>query len=228
MRPRLEAQLEPPDDAAVERQRPRRPDDALGAAAVRRREDLFGRHVGDVGEAVEALRLGSGPAGLGQQPDRQVGAAAVEVQRVEPASRSARGARRSSRATCSRQAATGSSSSSRMQVSTAVPEPLDVRLAEHLARPALVRAGDDGPVVQPLVQLAHRSRRRARASARGRRARRGDRRGDPAPRRRSDRDRPPRSRRRTSARGRAATAASTTATSSGACSIIARRMCGSL
>ena len=57
---------------------------------------------------------------------------------------------------CVRQAATGSSSSSRMHRQHGVPEPLDVRLAEHLRGPALVRARDDGPVVQLLVRLAHR------------------------------------------------------------------------
>src|SRR5512147_1568956 len=44
----LEADLEVADDGAADLQRPRRADDALGARRVGAREDLLGRHVGDV------------------------------------------------------------------------------------------------------------------------------------------------------------------------------------
>ena len=50
---------------------------------------------------------------------------------------------------CSRHAATGSGSSRRVQKRDRLPEPLDVRLAEHLVRPAHVRIGDSRPVDAP-------------------------------------------------------------------------------
>ncbi len=60
-------------------------------------------------------------------------------------------ARRRSRAMCSRQAATGSGSSSRRSGGDCVPQALDVRLAEHGACPPLVRVAEDRPLDQPPV-----------------------------------------------------------------------------
>ena len=54
---------------------------------------------------------------------------------------------------CACQAATGSGSSSRTQCSTRLPQTVDVRLAEHLRRPPLVRHADHRPVAQPLGDL---------------------------------------------------------------------------
>ena len=114
----LEPHLEALHDLAGEHERLRRAGGSLRPPAVGRGEDLLGRHVRDVGDAVGGLRLAALPARLGQQPDRQVGARGRGSAASRSACRSAASRARPSFSTCARQAATGSSSSSRTQNST--------------------------------------------------------------------------------------------------------------
>ena len=99
----LEADLEVTDDVARQRQRLRRADDALGAAAIRAREDLLGGHVDDVPAAVDRLLERGAPGRAGDQPDGEIGARAPEAEAVERALvQQARRARRACRCACAR------------------------------------------------------------------------------------------------------------------------------
>ena len=60
-------------------------DDAVGALGIRAREDLLGREVREVLDAVDRLEERVRPVRGRQQADRQVGARPLEVQRVEAA-----------------------------------------------------------------------------------------------------------------------------------------------
>ena len=165
---RLEAQLEAADDRAAERERERRAHGALGAPPVGRREDLLGRHVDEVRDAVDRL-LGAG------EPAVRLASS--------PTGRSVPGPRK-------RIASNRRSSSERGALAQAldvllpggdriglveprrgddrVPEPLDVRLAEDGLRPAFVRVADDRPLDQPSVLgVEELLRREARARALG-------------------------------------------------------------
>ena len=111
--------------------------------------------VGRFAHVLDAARASSmpppDPACARQQADRQVGAGPAEADRVERERVELRAAALAGVSTCSRQAATGSGSSRRTAVRDRLPEPLDVRLAEHLQRLALGRVGGDRPVDRPLV-----------------------------------------------------------------------------
>ena len=107
-----EAKLEVADDRALDHERERRADRPFGAAQVRAREDLLGRQVRDVRLAPRGLGLGGHPARARREADRQVGAGARN--RTASKRRSFSDAARAlSVSMCSRQAATGSGSSSR-------------------------------------------------------------------------------------------------------------------
>ena len=92
----------------------------------------------------------------GTQADREIGARpreadGVELERVELRAAVAGACRRGPATT-----ATGSGSSSRTDSRDRLPEPLDVRLAEHLQRLPLGREGGDRPVDQPFVRPRRR------------------------------------------------------------------------
>src|SRR3954447_7593053 len=139
-----EAHLEAVDDAALEGERPRAAHGALRAHAMGAREDLFRRHVRDVcapGDGLAATRhpprprdetdLEVGPRSVvthsAERPLGQRGGAGIEL--VEPL------LPRRGRV---RKVETHGVGDGR-------PEPVDVRLAEHLTRPALGRVRDDRP-----------------------------------------------------------------------------------
>ena len=157
-------------------ERLRRADEALGAPPVRRREDLFGRHVRDVRDPGRGLERRAAPASGGMRPIVR----SVSGPRNRTASKArsfSASARAWSIAACSRHAATGSGSSSRSRVGHGVPESLEVRLSEDLRRPAFVRRGDDRPVHVPRSRrsrawpaAAPSARPDRRAPDRGRRA----------------------------------------------------------
>ena len=89
----------------------------------------------------------------GQQADRQVGAGAAEVDRVEAAFvQRRRAGDEPVHVLVPRGDRVGLVEPDGL--AERVPEPLHVGLAEHGPRPALVRVGDDRPVDEPLVQLA--------------------------------------------------------------------------
>ena len=142
------------------------------APAVGGREDLLGRHVDDVRDAVDGL-LGAGQPAvpLGIRPTREVGARAAEADRVEAALVEQWRRARWSRSMCSRQAATGSGSSRRVAVDHRVPEPLDVGLAEDRVRPS-PRSGSRRSSTGSAGGSRRRGASRRRAAARVRWARR--------------------------------------------------------
>jgi hypothetical protein len=151
--PVLEADLEPAHHRAPERERPRRADDALGSAQVGRGEDLLGGHVRDVADAVDGLLDGAAPGRLREEPDGEICAGSVEAHGVEPELVQPLGAGLESgdvlvpgldRVLVVEPA----------RVGDGVPEPLQVRLAEHRLRPTLGGRGDDRPVHESLVGLA--------------------------------------------------------------------------
>ena len=142
--PVREAHREVAHDLPVHDERHRRADDALGAQAVRRREDLLGRHVHhhlDAGR--RQLRAGR-PARLRDQPDEQVGARPAEAHAVEAPLVEERGPLTELRDV----RAPGGDGVVLVEPRggrDGVPEPLDVGLAEHGLRPAGVRVADDRP-----------------------------------------------------------------------------------
>src|SRR5439155_27345072 len=69
---RLEADAQAAHDRAAYVERLRRRDDTVGALRVRCGEDLLGRQVRDVLDAVDGGRAASGKAGGRKQPDREV------------------------------------------------------------------------------------------------------------------------------------------------------------
>ena len=79
----LETDLEVAHDRAGECERLRRADGSLGAAIVRTREDLLGRHVRHVAAPVDRLLERRAPLRAGNQADRQVRARAAEPEAVE-------------------------------------------------------------------------------------------------------------------------------------------------
>ena len=106
---------------------------------------------------------------LGQQADREVGAGAAEVDRVEAAPvQRRRPGDEPVHVLVPRGDRVGLVEPDGL--AERVPEPLHVGLAEHGPRPALVRVGDDRPVDEPLVQLAQVLLARARPCAPCRRA----------------------------------------------------------
>ena len=133
---------------------------ALGAPPVRAREDLLRRACSGCARCRSRSRASAHfQRDGGQEPDREVGAGAAEADRVEAvrvqrrcarlrASRRARARRRRDRA-----------ASSRVAIADGFPEPLDVRLAEDLRRPPLVRGGDDRPVEPPRADVLERRER---------------------------------------------------------------------
>ena len=151
--PRLESHLQPFHDLSVERERTGRAHDSLGPAAVGSGEDLFGGHVGDVGDAGRGHRLAPLPAGLGQEADGQIRAGPrepepVDLELVE---------RPCAVADPLHVRAPGRDGIVLVEphaVLDHIPQAVDVGLAEHLPGPALVGHADDGPVVQLLVDLA--------------------------------------------------------------------------
>ena len=81
----LELDPDPVDVRAVELERHRRRDVAVDPFRVGRREDLLGREVRVVGQIVDRLEVGAEPLRARHQPDRQIGARPLQVERVEAA-----------------------------------------------------------------------------------------------------------------------------------------------
>ena len=100
-----------------------------------RGEDLLRRHVRDVLDAVRLVERGApvGRRDAGRRRGRCRGRGSAARR---SGGRSALRRARPSFAMCSRHAATGSGSSRRTAVATALPEPLDVGLAEDRAAPS--------------------------------------------------------------------------------------------
>ena len=145
-----EPQLEVADDGAAERERPGRAHAALGPAPVGAREDLLGRQVRDVRDAVSRLDPAAAPADAGNEADREIGAGprevdGVEIERIEL------------RAAAVELVEVGLPRRDGVRLVEAdrlcdgLPQPLQVRLAEHLLRLPLGRERGDRPVDQPLV-----------------------------------------------------------------------------
>ena len=121
--------------------------------------------------------------GAGQQPDRQVGAGTLVVQRVEARARSAAAAAPTSVSARSRHAAIGSASSSRSTCTQLALEPLSASAADRgpgrrASAQAGVGHGHDRPVGRPLVDDLARLLARPAAGP-GRRARDRGRRAGP-------------------------------------------------
>ena len=84
--PALEPHPQAPDRrAALQHERLRRGHVPLRPRRIRRRVDLLGRHVRGEDDPVDGGRVAAVPGGGGEEADGQVGARAVEPQRVEPA-----------------------------------------------------------------------------------------------------------------------------------------------
>ena len=136
----LEAQLEVAHDVAGERERLRRADGALGAAAVGRREDLLGRHVrARARRPLDVRPSAEHPARLGQQADRQVGAGPAVAERVEARARSSASRPRGQPLDVLAPGGDRVGLVEPDRCRDRLPQPLDVRLAEDRPRPALVR-----------------------------------------------------------------------------------------
>ena len=162
-----EANLEPADDRAPERERERRPDRSLRQPAVRRRVDLLGRHVDEVGDPVDGL-LGRGQPAVPLRRARRVRSVPGPTKRIARNRRSSSAAARSrSRSMCRCHAATGSGSSRRVAVITASHRRSTSGSPKTALRPALVRVADDRPLDEPPVLRVEQFLRcrAARASA---------------------------------------------------------------
>ena len=115
----LEAHAQAADDRAVaEHERLRRGDVPVGARGIGGREDLLGRQVRQVPDPVDGLEVGGPEERRRQQPDGQVGAGPLEVDRVEAALAQRGGVRLQRRRSARATAATGSGSSRRSTCSS--------------------------------------------------------------------------------------------------------------
>ena len=152
----LEPDGEIGDTGAARHERLRGSDEPLGAAPVRRREDLFGRHVGDVRDSGRGLERRAAPASGGIEADREIGVAAGEPNGVERTVVQRVRARLEHRGVLTpRRDRVGLIEPGRLR--DGVPESLDVRFSEDLCRPSFVRRGDDRPVHVPVRDvLEHR------------------------------------------------------------------------
>ncbi len=117
----LEAHAQAANDRAVAQdERLRRGDVALRPQRVGRREDLFGRQVREVAQAVGASEVGGPPGVRRQHPDRQLRAGPAQLDRVEAPRRRAARPRRSAPPCARPTPAAGSGSSRRSTCSSSL------------------------------------------------------------------------------------------------------------
>ena len=145
-----ESKLEVAHDRAAELERARRAHGTLGPPPVRAREDLFGREVRDVVDAVCGLEPAAAPACTRKEADGQIRSRAREVNRVEVELVELH----ASLPEPLRMRAPGGDGVVLVEPNRSLdgrPEPLDVGLAEHL--PGLTFGREDGnrPVDGSLV-----------------------------------------------------------------------------
>ena len=136
--PALEAELEPLDAGADpgHDQRVGRADDTLGAPPVGRREDLLGRQVRDVGDPRSPSRTSRTPTARRRAARRRDPFPGPRNRIASKRAALSASARACSVSACRRHAATGIVLVETHRRRDRVPEPLDVRLAEHHLGPA--------------------------------------------------------------------------------------------
>ena len=145
-----EAELEATHDRASEGEGKRGPHRPLGPPRVRRRVDLLGRDVDDVGDPLDADLGRRQPVMAIAQPDDELGARPCEANRVESTLVELR-------RTVAKPVEMLVPRRNRIGLvepgggRDRLPQTLDIWLAEDRGRPARVRVADDRPLDQPPV-----------------------------------------------------------------------------